>query len=243
MTDVRLAEAGHHAVLTWRPLALAYRFAALILILAGILRISGILTSAPVWNSFLFYTVLSNLLCLAWTAGLIIATIKDLRSAGVRGCSTPSARLGGAVMLAITVTLLIYLVVLVPQSFRQGGDYVPFSLTDNLIHIISPLLIIVDWLAFAPKGQFRWTDPLLWALIPYGYLAFAFAYGASGGEFYPGVNYPYPFMNVAELGVGAVALWIVGLTVSLLGVAYLYVAVDRWLGRQAGRDGVRTQVR
>ncbi|MEV4775473.1 Pr6Pr family membrane protein [Microbacterium sp. LWH12-1.2] len=212
-----------------RPLALAYRVVAVALIATGLIRITGMFSGSPEWGSLLFYTVLSNLLCLVWMLLLIIRTVRDLRQEGHRGASTPSARWSGAVMMAITVTMLIYLVVLVPAAFQQPGDYELFSFTDNLIHIITPCLLIGDWLLFVRKGAFRWIDPLLWALIPYAYLVFGFAAGAAGVEFYPGQTYPYPFMNVGALGIGGTALWIAGLTVALVGVGYLYVAVDRAL--------------
>jgi len=137
-------------------------------------------------------------------------------------------------MMAITVTMLIYLVVLVPARFADGDSDI-FSLTDNLIHIITPLLVIVDWLIFVPKGAFRWVDPLLWTLIPYAYLVWAFVYGALGGEFTPGQKYPYPFMDVDVLGVGGVAQWIVALTLALIVVGLVFVVIDRTLAALARR--------
>lgn len=224
----RLIESG---ALAARIPALAYRLIALGLIATGIIRITGVLTPSPTWNALLYYTVLSNILCLVWTALLAVRTIRDLRADGPRGHSTPSARWSAAVMMAITVTMIVYLVVLVPTAFVQGGDYVPFSLTDNLIHIVTPCLLIVDWLLFVPKGLLRWTDPLRWTLIPYAYLAFALVYGGSGGEFAPGKTYAYPFLDVATLGVGGVARWILMLSVALVAVGYVYVVIDRGLAR------------
>ena len=214
-----------------RPLALAFRVVALLVALTGLLRITGALTPDPSWGALRYYTVLSNLLCLLWLVVLIARTIHELRTLGPRGTSAPSARASGAVMMAITVTMLVYLVVLVPTAFQQEGDYVPFSLTDNLIHIITPALLILDWLLFVPKGRLRWIDPVLWALIPYAYLAYALVYGGLGGEFAAGQSYPYPFLDVARLGWGGVALWIAALSVALIGVGYVYVALDRLLAR------------
>ncbi|WP_460796099.1 Pr6Pr family membrane protein [Microbacterium sp. GXF0217] len=131
---------------------------------------------------------------------------------GTRGASTPSARFSGAVMEAITVTMLVYLFVLVPTTFAQPGAYEPFTLTDNLIHIITPCLLMADWLLFVRKGAFRWFDPLLWTLIPYAYL-----------------------VDVDALGVGGVALWIGGLTIALVTVGYIYCALDRILSRMTRR--------
>ena len=224
-----------HAALNSRPVALVYRILAFGLILTGVIRYSDILTGSPDWSTPLFYTMLSNLLCLVWMLLLVFRTTVDLRRSGTAGTSTPSARWSGAVMMAISVTMLIYLVVLVPTRF-QDGDTDVFSLTDNLIHIVAPCLLIGDWLLFIPKGAFRWSDPLLWTLIPYAYLAFAFGFGARGGEFPPGRKYPYPFMNVEQLGLDGVALWILALTAALVAVGFVYVVIDRMLGLAARRS-------
>ncbi|MBB2977113.1 hypothetical protein FHX49_002710 [Microbacterium endophyticum] len=219
-----------------RRIALTYRVLTVIVIAIGLGRITGVFAGDVSGTEFLFYTVQSNILCLVWAVALGIRTALDLRSDGVRGGSTPSARGGGAVVMAITITMLIYLIVLVPISFTQSSGYTPFTLTDNLIHIIAPCLIIGDWLLFTPKGRLRWYDPPLWALIPFAYLAFAYAWSAAGGDFGYDRAYPYPFMNVEELGIGGVAVWLVGLTIALEAVGFLYVAIDRVLGATARRS-------
>lgn len=223
-----------HAALNSRPVALVYRVVALAVILTGVIRHSDILTGQPQWSTLLFYTMASNLLCLAWVVLLVIRTAQDLRREGPAGTSTPSARVSGAVMMAITVTMLIYLVVLVPTRFADGDTDI-FSLTDNLIHIVTPVLVIVDWLLFVPKGSFRWIDPLLWTLIPYAYLTWAFAHGAVGGEFTPGQKYPYPFMDVDAIGLAGVAQWVAALSVALVAVGFAYVVIDRALAAVARR--------
>lgn len=223
------------AAVNSRPIALAYRILAVLVIATGAIRHADLLTGQPDWTVFLFYTMVSNLLCLAWMLLLVVRTVRDLRRSGPVGTSTPSPRGSGAVMMAITVTMLIYLVVLVPTRFADGDTDV-FSLTDNLIHIITPLLMIVDWLLFVPKGSFRWFDPLVWITIPYVYLVWAFAYGALGGEFYPGQTYPYPFMDVDALGVLGVTQWVVALTVALVVVGLAFVVIDRALAALARRS-------
>ncbi|WP_460775451.1 Pr6Pr family membrane protein [Microbacterium sp. GXF7504] len=214
-----------------RRAALAFRILSALVAFWGIARITGLFSGHVSGVQFLYFTVLSNILCLGWFVALAVATGRDLARSGARGWSTPSARFGGAVMMAITVTMLIYLILLVPETFTQGNGYTPFTLTDDLIHIITPVLTILDWLLFTPKGRFRWFDPPLWAIIPLAYLAFAFVYGALGGTFGGGSPYPYPFMEVDRLGVGGVAVWIVALAVALEAVAFVYVAIDRLLGR------------
>ncbi|WP_461639355.1 Pr6Pr family membrane protein [Leucobacter sp. BZR 635] len=221
-----------------RPLALFFRVVSLIVIAAGIIRITRIFEAKPGWQSFTFYTVQSNVLCLVWVALLIWATVRDIGKTGPRGHSTPSARWSAAVMMAITITMLVYLIVLVPMTFVQDSDYVPFSLTDNLIHIITPCLLIIDWLLFVPKGRIRGFDPLLWVLIPLLYLVYAFVYGGLGGEFSPGQHYPYPFLDLGAHGVGGVALNVLGLGVALVAVGYLFFGLDRLLSIRSRRAAV-----
>jgi len=224
-----------------RLLAFGYRAVAALVIVVGIARVSGLWSATPSWSAFLYYTVLSNVLCLVWMVLSAIGTLRDAQRDGWTGASTPSARGAAAVMEAITVTMLIYLFVLAPALFTQPGAYQPFTLTDNLVHIVTPILVIVDWLLFVPKGRLRRYDPLLWALIPYAYLVFAFAYSALGGRFAGGTTVPYPFMDVATNGVGGVAAWIAGLTVALVAVGYVFFGLDRLLARavtspRASRD-------
>lgn len=231
-----------HGAIVLRPLALFFRVVSLVLIAAGIVRITGIFGPDPGWASFTFYTVQSNLLCLVWVAVLVLKTARDMGKTGPRGHSTPSARWSAAVMMAITITMLVYLIVLVPASFVQDSDYVPFSLTDNLIHVITPCLLIVDWLLFVPKGRLRAFDPFLWAIIPSAYLVFAFVYSGLGGEFSPGQRYPYPFLDVDVHGVGGVVTRVLVLAVALIAVGYVYFGLDRLLSirtRRESRAGLR----
>lgn len=216
-----------------RPVALVYRLVAVVVIATGIIRLGGLLSGEPVWSTFLFYTGQSNVVCLVWMTLLVVATIRDLSAHGTRGLTAPSPRLGAAVMMAITVTMLIYLVLLAPDAFRQsGGEYRPFGPTDDLVHIVTPFLVIGDWLLFTPRGHLRAYDPLLWTIPPYAYLVFAYTWVALGGDFDEGRAYPYPFMDVDLHGVGGVAMWIIGLSVALVLVGYLYLALDRYLGRR-----------
>lgn len=86
-----------------RTLAFAYRALASFLILLGIARVAGLWSATPTWSSFLYYTVLSNVLCLVWMVWSAIVTVRDAE--------------------AITVTMLIYLFVLAPALFTQPGAY------------------------------------------------------------------------------------------------------------------------
>ncbi|MDR1431780.1 MAG: Pr6Pr family membrane protein [Propionibacteriaceae bacterium] len=219
-----------------RRFALAFRLISIALIVTGLVRLVGLFGTGWSWSAFVFYTTQSNVVCLIWMLAMAATTTRDIIRDGPQGIPTPWPRLGAAVMMAITVTMLIYLVILAPSTFIQGGEgYQPFTLTDDLIHIVTPCLIIADWFLFSPKGRLRAYDPVLWAILPYCYLFFAFTWPLLGGDFGKGRRYPYPFMDVEANGIGGVALQIAILTVTLIGFGYLYLFADKMIARHHQR--------
>jgi ABC-type polysaccharide/polyol phosphate export permease len=67
-----------------RILAFGYRAVAALVIVIGIARVSGLWTASPNWSAFLYYTVLSNVLCLGWMVLSALATLRDAWSGSTR---------------------------------------------------------------------------------------------------------------------------------------------------------------
>jgi hypothetical protein len=191
------------------------RLAAVVAVLAGVvLTASG---PATVTGLLPYFTIQSNVaygLFAAWAA--------------FRGRDTPPA-LKGAVTLYVAITGLVYHLVLTnPASGFAVGPVdrdLPEAIGNQLLHTVVPLLAVLDWLLFDQRGRFRWRFALYWLAFPLGYLAFALVRGLVVDR------YPYPFINVNELGYDgvsvsalffAVAFWVLGLT---------FVAIDRFGGR------------
>lgn len=137
--------------------------------------------------------------------------------------------LKGAVTLYVTITGLVYHLVLAnPASgFANGPVHreLPDAIGNQLLHTVVPLLAVLDWLLFDPRGRFRWRYALYWLAYPLGYLAFALVRGLIVDR------YPYPFIDVRDLGYDGVAVSTVFFAVTfwLLGLAL--VAVDRLAAR------------
>lgn len=214
-----------------RIAALIYRLVLILGCLYGLYLISGIAQGALNTTLLSYYTIQSNLLVLALFVVLAIRTMPDLRRQGARGTTTVSPHVKGAVTLAITVTLLVYHFMLVPTMFTMYPSYRPFTLQDVLVHYFTPLMAIGDWLLFDPKGRYRWFDPLLWLSLPLAYLLFAViraqCISAPGPT---GSRYPYFFMDFDTLGWGVVP-WLLGLTLGLLALGYVFVGIDHLAGR------------
>lgn len=156
------------------------------------------------WILLRFFTVLTNM-----AVALTFAAI----ALGYR--VTP--RWLGGVLLAILLVGIIYGLLLRGLLSLSGGAL----LADTLLHKVTPLLTPLWWIMFARKGQLGWRDPWIWAIFPALYLPYALIRGTMEG------TYAYPFINVAKLGIGQVALNAVLIAAGFVAAGYALVWMDR----------------
>jgi hypothetical protein len=142
-----------------------------------------------------------------------------------RGDLETSAPVKGAVTLYVAITGLVYHLVLNnPASAFYAGptQHTPGEAVGNqLLHTVVPLLAVLDWLVFDQRRRYRWRYALYWLAGPLAYLAFAVVRGLIGH------TYPYPFLDVNELGYGGLAKSAVGFAVAFWVLGLLFVLIDR----------------
>jgi hypothetical protein len=102
----------------------------------------------------------------------------------------------GGLALATLLVGIVYAILLAKLYHLTGIALA----ADILMHKVAPVGVSLYWLAFAPHGRLRWKAPLWWSLYPIAYFAYAIARGAIDGR------YPYPFMDVGKIGLGATLL-------------------------------------
>jgi hypothetical protein len=172
-------------------------------------------------DAFVYFTTQSNTLvgcCFAWAA---LDPWLPRRAA-----PRPGAFLRGAVTLYVMVTFLVFHLVLAnPASgFSEGAPQ--FGPVQNvLLHTVTPLLALLDWLLVGIQWP-RWRWALMWLAYPLAYLGFALVRGVFVHR------YPYPFLDVKSLGYGGVGAVASALCVVFWLLGLLVVAVGR-LGRRA----------
>ena len=180
-----------------------------------------------------FFTHISNIAVVAY---LYVAGISALRDPA-RASRPLAPRVEHALILAITVTCLVAHFMLDGGGVFMGGTFQPQML---VMHYVVPAGMVGSWLLFDEKGLMGWKEPPTWTLFPLAYVVYIFVavlgFGVSASESsFGGSRWPYPFLNIDELGVGGVALCIVALCVFFMAFGYLYVAIDRALARRAER--------
>jgi hypothetical protein len=159
---------------------------------------------------FAFFTVRSNLIVGATC--LLLAIKLDRRSIVFR-----VARLIGVV--AITVTGIIYHVAL-----RGLLDLDTWGLAaDTIVHTVVPIVAVIGWLRFGPRGWTSKTVVRATMVFPAFYMLFTMIRGEIVGF------YPYPFADVGTLGYVRVIINGVWVTLIFFGLASGAHALDQLL--------------
>ncbi|WP_436494849.1 Pr6Pr family membrane protein [Actinokineospora sp. HUAS TT18] len=169
--------------------------------------------SGRLFNLLCFFTIESNIIVLVTHA--LLAANPERRSTVFR-----AFRLMG--VLGITITGIVFHTVLSGLNDLQGAA----AVADFFLHTASPLLTVVGWLVFGPRGLIDNRVIALAALFPLLYLGFTLVRG-------PIVDfYPYPFLDVSEHGYGKVAFNSVLVAMLFVVLALGARAVDRALAKR-----------
>jgi len=165
------------------------------------------------WIIARFFTIITN---------LILAVTMTLVATGRR---VPPNTLGG-VTLAILLVGAVYWLLLQGLHTLTG----PAAFADLLLHKVSPVLMALWWLLFAPRAKLRWSAPIRWSAYPVAYLLYALARGQFDHK------YPYPFLDVGKIGWIQTAINVAGIALGFILAGFLLVWIDRWRPLGSGRS-------
>jgi len=125
-------------------------------------------------------------------------------------------------LVMISVTGLVYQLVLAPSATLRGWEYV----SNALVHTIVPVLTVVTFLVWGPRGWFRWTTVFTALIIPILWLIYTLLRGGMIDA------YPYPFMNAANLGMGTALFNVFFVLVLGLILGLIFWGLDRVFSRK-----------
>ncbi len=168
---------------------------------------------------FSFFTILTNVLA---AAALLIPLVAPYSAAG-RFLVRPSVRT--AVTGYIIMVGVIYYLLLRDLSQRQGWSL----FFEHMLHYATPPLFVIDWLPFVDKRHLDWRIGVAALGFPAAYIVWTLAHGAMSGW------YPYPFVDVADLGYGRALINIAGLVLLFLVLEAALAGIGRLLARHRAR--------
>jgi hypothetical protein len=171
-----------------------------------------------VFNSLAYFTIDSNIL--VGVTCLLLAI--DLARPSVLFAV---ARMMG--LVGITVTFVVFHVALSRlldlDTWAQAAN--------QLQHTVVPILTMIGWLAFGPRGLTSSRIAQLTVLFPAAYIAFTAIRGPLSSDFYP-----YPFADVHALGYARVIINGVWISLLFFGVAVGATWLDRRIGVGSGEQ-------
>ncbi|GBG13355.1 uncharacterized protein NMK_0901 [Novimethylophilus kurashikiensis] len=170
-----------------------------------------------------FYTHLTNMLA------ALAVTLPLFKLPGARFFQRGSIIAGiAANLVVVSLTFNLLLRHVFPLHGVQIG-------ADFILHDLIPLLFVVYWWLFAPKGTWQWRSIALWLFYPIGFFCYSLIRGAAVGW------YPYPFINVAKLGYQQTLINALGILAGMIAISAVFMLLDRFQHRRLaaaiGTDG------
>ncbi|EGX60980.1 hypothetical protein SZN_05083 [Streptomyces zinciresistens K42] len=173
------------------------------------------------------FTIQSNILL------ALVFTLAARRSWTARR-PLPSSVTGATLLYALITGLVYHLLlagtaspytlpgVLTGEAADPTGWH---ALTNHVLHTVTPLAALLDWLLLTPPGRLHLRQAATWLLYPLAYLAFTLARGEFLAPGAPG-RYLYPFLDVARHGYKSVLGNALLLGLAMYALAILLVALD-----------------
>ena len=97
---------------------------------------------------------------------------------------------------------------------------------DTLLHVIVPILYIINWCIYVPKGTLQIKHGISWLYFPFAYLLYSLIRGAIYGW------YPYPFLNVQDLGYSKIIFNSIILIAVFMLSGFALIGLDKRLGKR-----------
>ncbi|MEO6868892.1 MAG: Pr6Pr family membrane protein [Ginsengibacter sp.] len=146
--------------------------------------------SETVVRYFSFFTILSNLIVAIYFTRLLFRQNNHTTFTHKRNENLT------AITVYILVVGLVYQVVLRSLWHPQGLQ----MWVDELLHTLIPVAVLIFWFLYQNADLLKWKSIFSWLSYPLVYLVFILIRGRVSGY------YPYPFVDVNQLGIQKVMI-------------------------------------
>ena len=188
------------------------------------------------WDFYVYFTNISNFLCIGVMFAGLIQTIKKKENSYVS--AAPLMKFIG--MLGILLTFLVFNLML---AGAEGRDpQLNWRIGSLLFHVFLPIMYIADWFLFYERKKTKWYYPVASISFPLGYALFLLIQAiilnfdstilTPTGSQTP-LIYPYFFVNL-EKGVPYVLMWIGILSAAFVAIGFLFFGLDK-LGKKTSK--------
>ena len=174
-------------------------------------------------TSIVYFTYISNIACFIYFLILVIRILTKKHKE-----DKYYYIIKGMITMAIGLTMVVY------NSILSEGNltYINHELECHLVHLIIPLLVILDYIIFDKKGNLKKKYPLIWAIPLLVYQGIITVYSLLGGKFIDGADFPYVYMDTAKFGeLGVLVNYILIFSIFMV-CGVLVVLIDSYVGKK-----------
>lgn len=175
-----------------------------------------------------YYTLQSNVICLiAFMIILILELLNKQYQTDIYYL------IKGGLVITIAITAIIYHIALAPGGFQMDALQNSINnkqLANFLVHTVSPILVLLDYVLFDEKGHFKLFYPIFWLIQPLNYVVYVYTYSNLGGSFYNiggSRRFAYFFLDYKKLGYLEVLKWLIVIILGILIISELLVVLDK----------------
>lgn len=180
-------------------------------------------------TNLLYFTIISNLLCIILFLSLTLKTVIEYIKDGRYGTTSVSPHIKGCTIICILLTMIVYHFILIPHALKIN-PYQILKIPDCIFHYVMPFMTLLDWIIFDEKDGFKWYDPLLWIILPYIYIIIIFIqarYDIIARSTNHINRYIYVFLDVGTIGTKNVVSNVLSLTVAFIIIGYFIYGFDK----------------
>ena len=185
------------------------------------------------WDFYVYFTNISNFLCV----GVMLAELIQTAKRGRDGYVTVAPVLKFVGMLGILLTFLVFNFMLAGAAGRD--PQLNWRIGSLTFHVVLPIMYIADWFLFYERRNCKWYYPVVSAGFPLAYAMFLLIHAAilkfDSSILTPtgtGVLiYPYFFVNIETQTVPGVLMWVGILAVAFIALGFAFFGLDR-LGKK-----------
>ena len=171
---------------------------------------------------YVYYTNITNYLCLAIIIWCFIQNIKAIKQGNTFIPNKKINIIKSVACILIAITFLIYNTLLADFSLNNYF----FNLYNILYHVVCPIWFIVYTLKTTKKAF--WLAPALAVVFQLVYVAFVFIRASILSGKAGRIIFPYFFLNYKTLGFGGTVKWLFIMMVSTLFIGYCLQGI-KWL--------------
>ncbi|MBO5907673.1 MAG: Pr6Pr family membrane protein [Clostridia bacterium] len=182
------------------------------------------------WDFYVYFTNISNFLCLGVMLASLISTAKRKDEGYVR--TAPLLKFIG--MLGILLTFLVFNLLLAGAAGRD--PQANFRVGSVLFHVLLPIMYIADWFLFYERKTCKWYYPIASISFPLAYVIFlliqAIILGFDSTILTPTgaktpLIYPYFFVNLETQGLPGVLMWIAIISAAFVAAGFMFFGLDK----------------